>query len=166
MQLMYLLSITAASVSIDLSAAYFVPDEVALESLLAALQRGVRVRIILPGPHSDRAVVRRASRATWGRLLEAGAQIHEYQPTMFHCKVMVVDGLWVSVGSTNFDSRSFSINDEANLNIYDAAFAQRQTEVFEGDLLRAERITYEHWQGRSRWDKSLDAAAALLSAQL
>ncbi len=110
--------------------------------------------------------VRRASRAGWGKLLAVGAEIHEYQPTMFHCKVMVVDGLWVSVGSTNFDTRSFSINDEANLNVYDAAFARRQIEVFENDLQASRRISFEEWQFRSWWDKALDSAASLLSSQL
>jgi phosphatidylserine/phosphatidylglycerophosphate/cardiolipin synthase-like enzyme len=79
----------------------------------------------------DAETVRKASRARWGDLLEAGVEIFEYQPTMYHCKVMIVDGLWLSVGSTNFDSRSFSLNDEANLNIFDAAFASRQVAVFQ-----------------------------------
>ena len=84
----------------------------------------------------DAQTVRRASRAGWGPLLEAGVQISEYQPTMYHCKVMVVDDLLVSVGSTNFDNRSFRLNDEANLNIYDEAFAKAQVAVFEEDLAR------------------------------
>jgi cardiolipin synthase len=166
MQLMYLMAITSAATSIDLSAAYFIPDEVALQSLVAALERGVRVRIILPGPHMDSFLVRHASRASWGELLAHGAEIHEYQPTMFHCKVMVVDGLWVSVGSTNFDSRSFSINDEANLNVHDAAFAEAVTAIFEDDLRKSRRISLEEWQGRSWWTRALDAAATLLESQL
>jgi cardiolipin synthase len=166
MQLMYLLSIAAAAESIRLSASYFVPDNAAVNTLVAALQRGVRVRIILPGPHIDRAIVRRASRAGWGKLLAAGAEIYEYEPTMYHVKVMIVDALWVSVGSTNFDNRSFSINDEANLNVYDAAFARRQIEVFENDLAQSRRITLEEWQNRPWPDKLLDFAASLLSSQL
>ena len=165
-QLMYLMAMTAATDSIDLSAAYFVPDEVALQTLLTALQRGVRLRILMPGPHMDNGVVRRASRAKWGDLLKAGAELYEYQPTMFHCKVMVVDGLWTSVGSTNFDSRSFSINDEANLNVYDADFASAQTAVFEQDLRQSRRITLQDWTQRPWWTRSLDAAATLLDSQL
>src|SRR5207244_1341234 len=126
MQLMYMLSIAAARRSIDLSMAYFIPDDLVTDHLIAALTRGVRVRIIMPGTHTDSKLVRWASRAQWRRILEAGAEIYEYQPTMFHCKVLVVDGLWVSVGSTNFDTRSFRLNDEANLNFYDRAFAERQ----------------------------------------
>ena len=125
MQLMYLLVIAAATRTIDLASAYFVPDKLTSEALVAAMQRGVRFRLIVPGPIVDTDVVRRASRATWGALLAAGAEIYEYQPTMFHCKVLIVDGLLVSVGSTNFDPRSFRLNDEANLNIYDTAFAAR-----------------------------------------
>ena len=166
MQLMVLMSITAAAKSIDLSAAYFVPDEVALASLVDALQRGVRVRIVLPGPHMDESVVMHASRAKWGDLLKAGAQIYEYQPTMFHVKVMVVDGLWTSVGSTNFDSRSFSINDEANLNVYDAAFARAQIAIFENDLANSRRVPLDEWQRRSLWTRLLDIAATLLDSQL
>jgi cardiolipin synthase A/B len=160
------LSIAAATRTIDLSAAYFVPDEVAIDALVAALQRGVRVRIIVPGELIDTVTVRRASRAGWGPLLEAGAEIYEFQPTMFHCKVMVVDNLLASVGSTNFDSRSFRLNDEANLNVYDSSFARRQTEIFEEDLRRSRKISYEAWRNRPWRDKLWEHAAALLSNQL
>ena len=166
MQLMYLLSIASARRSIDLSAAYFLPDEVAIASFVAAMQRGVRLRVIMPGPHMDQALVQRSSRAKWGALLAAGAELYQYQPTMFHCKVMVVDGLWVSVGSTNFDSRSFTINDEANLNVDDAAFARAQTDIFENDLRSSRRFTRDDWDGLSWWTKALDAAATLLDSQL
>ncbi len=165
-QLMYLLSITAAAESIRLSASYFVPDEVSIKTMVDALGRGVKIQIIVPGRHMDQEIVRRASRAQWGRLLAAGAEIYEYQPTMYHVKVMIVDGLWVSAGSTNFDSRSFSINDEANLNVYDAQFAQRQIQVFEHDLKSARRVTLQEWENRSWRDKSLDFGASLLSSQL
>jgi len=166
MQLLYLMSITAAESSIDLSAAYFVPDEVAIRTLVAAARRGVRVRILLPGPHMDKPLVRRASRATWAALLEAGVQIFEYQPTMFHCKVLVVDGTWVSLGSSNFDARSFSINDEANLNVYDPTFGAEQVRVFEHDLARAQAVTLQAWRDRPWTERALDHAAALLSSQL
>ena len=166
MQLMYLMSITAAAESIHLSASYFVPDEVAINSMLVALRRGVKIKIVVPGPYMDMDLVRRASRAEWGRLLAAGAEIYEFQPTMYHVKMLIVDGLWVSVGSTNFDSRSFSINDEANLNVFDAGFARRQTEVFAEDLEHSRRITMEEWENRAWHEKLLDFAASLLSPQL
>ena len=166
MLLMYLLAITAAETSIDLSAAYFVPDELTRAALVGALRRGVRLRIIVPGTDIDAEVVRKASRANWGELLEAGAEIHEYQPTMFHCKTLIVDRRLVSVGSTNFDNRSFRLNDEANLNVYDPAFAARVTEVFERDLGRSRRITLEAWKNRPWRERMLERASALLSSQL
>jgi cardiolipin synthase A/B len=166
MQLMYLLSIAAAQRSIDLSAAYFVPDDLTRAVMLDAMKRGVRVRILVPGEHMDVELVRRASRAGWGELLAGGAQLHEYAPTMFHCKMLVVDELLVSVGSTNFDNRSFRVNDEANLNVYDRAFATRVTAVFERDLARARPVTLAQWQARPRREKLLELGAALFASQL
>jgi cardiolipin synthase A/B len=163
MLMMMLLAITAATRTIDIASAYFVPDEVALKSLCSAVQRGVRVRVITPGPHTDQDTVRHASRGLWGPLLEAGVEIHEYQPTMFHCKMLIVDGLMASLGSTNFDPRSFHLNDEANLNVYDAGFARRMTEVFEADLRRCKRITLEAWQGRPAKEKLHERVSAMLA---
>ncbi|NML17422.1 phospholipase D-like domain-containing protein [Azohydromonas caseinilytica] len=166
MHLMYLMSITAARHTIHLSSSYFVPDHLAVQALVDARKRGVRVRIITPGRFIDTATVRRASRARWGPLLEAGVEIAEFQPTMFHCKVLVVDGLLVSVGSTNFDNRSFKLNDEANLNVMDAAFAQRLIEVFERDWQRARPVTLQAWRHRPAREKLIEHAAALMRAQL
>ena len=166
MQLMYQLSITAAGHAIDLSSAYFVPDEITSKKLTDALKRGVKIRIITPGEIIDTETVRAASRGTWGPLLKAGAEIYEYQPSMYHCKVMIVDKLLVSVGSTNFDNRSFRLNDEANLNIYDTAFAERQTAIFEDDLRLARQVTYEEWTNRSWREKVMERLALLLGSQL
>ncbi len=166
MHLMYLLSIASATRSIDLSMAYFVPDDLARQALLDAMKRGVRVRMILPGPHTDTEVLREASRAKWGDLLAAGAEIFEYRPTMFHCKVLVVDGVWTSVGSTNFDNRSFRLNDEANLNVYGAEFARRQTDIFAADLARSRRISLEEWRERPLREKIAEKAESWLDAQL
>jgi cardiolipin synthase len=166
MQLMYLIAITAAVKTIDMSSAYFVPDEMARVALVAALKRGVRVRVITPGKHTDQKSVRRASRALWGDLLEAGVEMYEYRHTMYHCKMMMVDGMMSSVGSTNFDPRSFHLNDEANLNVYDRAFTARLTEVFEDDIQRSKRITLEMWQSRPLLEKVRERATALLSPML
>jgi cardiolipin synthase len=166
MNLMYLLSIAAAAKSIDLSSAYFVPNDLTVGALVAAMQRGVRVRIIVPGPIIDSQTVRGASRASWGPLLEAGAEINEYQPTMFHVKVFTVDGLLSSVGSTNFDNRSFRLNDEANLNIYDAEFAASQTAQFEKDLKQSKRVSLEAWRDRPLHEKAMEHLASLLASQL
>ena len=142
------------------------PDELAVKALVAAAQRGVKVQIITPGGDIDTEVVRRASRARWGPLLEAGVQIAEYQPTMFHCKVLVVDGLLVSVGSTNFDNRSFRLNDEANLNVLSAPFARQQIEIFERDLLLSKPITLQAWQQRPWHEKVLEHIASWFGSQL
>ncbi|MFL6573159.1 MAG: cardiolipin synthase [Burkholderiales bacterium] len=165
-QLLYLMSIAAARHSIQLSAAYFVPDDNEVRQLVEARGRGVRVQIIVPGPITDSGPVRRASRSTWGDLLRAGVEIFEYQPTFYHVKVMTVDGLWVTVGSTNFDTRSFSTNDEANLNVYDGAFARDQQRIFEQDLERSRRITLEEWARRPLSERLWEYAAGLLSSQL
>ncbi|HEY1286786.1 MAG TPA: cardiolipin synthase [Burkholderiales bacterium] len=165
-QLLYLMSIAAARRSIQLSAAYFVPDDNEVRQFVEAAARGVRVQIIVPGPITDTAAVRRASRSTWGELLRAGVEIYEYQPTFYHVKVMTVDGLWVTVGSTNFDTRSFSTNDEANLDVYDRAFAGAQERIFAQDLARSRRVTLEEWERRPLSEKLWDHALGLLSSQL
>ncbi|SAL16109.1 cardiolipin synthetase [Caballeronia turbans] len=166
MQLMYLMGITAATHSIHLSSAYFVPDKLTINAIVEAAKRGVRVRIITPGKRIDTHTVREASRACWGDLLAAGVEMYEYQPTMFHCKLIVVDEYLVSVGSTNFDSRSFKLNDEANLNIYDRDFARRQTAIFDDDVAQSKRITLDDWRRRSLPEKLLERVAALLDSQL
>ncbi len=166
MALMYHMALTAAEKTIDLSMAYFVPDTLSQQILMDAVRRGVRVRLITPGPITDTQTVRSASRQTWGPLLQAGAEIYEYQPTMYHCKVMIVDNLMVSVGSTNFDSRSFRLNDEANLNVYDAAMATRQSAIFEDDLKKSRRVTFEEWTNRPLKEKAQDWLASVLSSQL
>jgi cardiolipin synthase A/B len=165
-RLMYLLSIASASRSVRIANAYFVPDRLSVETLVAAQRRGVRVEIIVPGRHSDAAVVRRASRSRWGPLLEAGVSIYEYQPTMYHTKVMIVDEIWASVGSTNFDSRSFRLNDEANLNILDPGFAREQAAAFEEDRARSTLITLAMWNRRPKSEKLKGGLAGLLRLQL
>ena len=148
MHLMYLMAIAAAERNIDLQAAYFVPDDLIIKALLAARHRGVRVRVIVPGKHIDSETVRLASKAHWGELLLGGVEIYEYQPTMMHNKLLIVDGELTSVGSTNFDVRSFQLNDEASLNVYDTAFAARMTAVFDADLKSTVLYTYEMWKDR------------------
>ncbi len=166
MHLMYLLAITAAKTSIELSNSYFVPGELTIRALAEAAKRGVRVRIVVPGPIIDSSVVRGASRASWGPLLEAGVQIAEFQPTMFHCKVLVVDGWFVSVGSTNFDNRSFRLNDEANLNLLDLSFAAEQVKVFEQDLARSNLVTLEAGRNRPWRERGTEWLGRLLESQL
>lgn len=148
MHLMYLMAIAAAEHSVDLSASYFVPDDLLIKAMVAARKRNVRVRVLLPGAHIDSKLVRVMSKASWGPLLQAGVEIYEYQPTMLHAKLLVIDRLFVSVGSTNFDIRSFRLNDEASLNVYDVTFAQQLTDVFERDLIPTKQYSYEMWKAR------------------
>ena len=166
MELMYLMSITAAKRTIRLSSSYFVPNDLAVRTMVAAMKRGVKLQIITPGDHIDTETVRAASKARWGELLAAGAEIYEYQPTMYHVKVMIVDEFLVSTGSTNFDDRSFRLNDEANLNIYDAAFAAQQVQIFAADLAKSRRVTLAQWQARPWKDKALEQIASLFGSQL
>lgn len=166
MHLMYLMAIAAAKTSINLQAAYFVPDDLVLAALLAARRRDVRVRVLLPGAHIDSETVRIASKAHWEPLLEAGVEIYEYQPTMMHNKVLVVDHEMVSVGSTNFDPRSFRLNDEASLNVYDHEFAQRMSQVFEDDLAQTRRYTLEMWRQRPLKQRLVEKFVLPIRSQL
>jgi cardiolipin synthase len=154
MQMMYLLAFRAARQSIRLAMAYFVPSDLETAALVAACRRGVQVEIVLPGPRMQSRQVRPASRARWGALLQAGARIYEYQPTMYHAKTLIVDDVWGSVGSANLDPRTFRYNDEANLNVWSAAFAAEQVRVFEADKARCREITYAEWKRRSVWRRS------------
>ncbi len=165
-RLMYLLSITAAERSLRVGNAYFVPDDLISEALIAAVDRGVSVEILLPGSHMNSTMVRAASRHRWGSLLERGVRIFEFEPTMYHCKVMVIDDLWTSVGSANFDNRSFRLNDEANLNVIDREIAAGEIRAFEEDKARAREVTHRDWLRRPAWQQAADAGAALLRSQL
>lgn len=166
MHLMYLMTIAAAAKTIDLQASYFVPDPLMIEALILASKRGVQIRIVVPGRHIDSDIVRSASRALWGDLLQAGVQLFEYQPTMMHNKLLIVDQEIVSVGSTNFDARSFRLNDEASLNVYDKGLALALTQVFDADLQKTVEQTYETWQKRPVTEKLKEKIAALVKSQL
>ena len=154
MRLMYLTAITAASRSIDIEAAYFVPDRLMIRELICARRRGVRIRLLVPIAHVDAKIVGVASKSEWGPLLEHDTEVYVYQPTMLHCKMLIFDSYMVSVGSTNFDMRSFELNDEASLNIYDKGFARQMTAVFENDLKSSLRYTLDDWERRS-WRERL-----------
>lgn len=165
-RLMFLMSIEAARQRILIANSYFVPDDRCVEALTAAAKRGVAIQIIVPNHHTDMPLARRASRARWGPLLEAGVAIFEYQPTMYHCKVMVVDHCWTTVGSANFDNRSFRLNDEANLNALDEGMATEQARIFADDRAKSQQITLEMWRNRPRSEKIREALAALFRSQL
>jgi cardiolipin synthase A/B len=166
MRLMYLMAITAAEESIDIEAAYFIPDTLMSRELIKARKRGVRIRILLPDKHIDSETVRIATKRGWGPLLESGVEIHEYETTMLHCKMLIFDHHMVSVGSTNFDMRSFELNDEASLNVYDARFAQEMTAVFEEDLKASMPYDFLKWQQRPWLEKIAEVVLIPIKSQL
>ena len=163
---MILLAIASARRTILIANPYFVPNTLAVDMLVAARRRGVNVEIVVPGAITDAGLVRRASRAKWGPLLEAGVRIYEYQPTRYHNTLRVVDDTWVSVGSTNFDNRSFRLNDEANLNVFDEAFARQQVEVFDQDRARSKEVTLDQWRSRPSTERLEEMVAWMLRRQL
>ena len=164
-RLLYLYSIAAARKSIRLSHSYFLPDDLAISMLLDARKRGVKIEIVVPGV-IDHNIVRMAARARWYKLLECGIDIYEYQPAKYHCKVMVVDDLWVTFGSINFDDRSFRINDEVNMNVLDAGFAAEQARIFEADKAKSIHVTFEDHKARPWHTRLAESICALLRNQL
>ena len=166
LHMMLMTAIAAAERHIRIATPYFVPDDVALGQLRDAAARGVEIDILVPGEHTDSELVRRASRHFWRTLLEAGVRIHEYQPTFMHAKLMVVDTVFASVGSTNFDERSFRLNDEANLNVFDAGFAREMIDVFERDLSCARAVTLQAWEARPLRQRLIDRAGSWMRPQI
>ena len=166
MHQMLLIALAASTDHVRIASAYFVPDSVMIAQLTELVRRKVKVDIILPGDKTDVPMSRRASRHLWGPLLKAGVRIFEYQPTMYHTKMVIIDFGWASVGSANYDERSFRLNDESNLNVLDQNFVREQVDVFDTDLKRSREITLEEWEQRSGWTKAMDWCASLLRTQL
>ena len=165
-KLLYIVSIVSATHSIYISNAYFVPDRDTIRALEGAVRRGVDVRVIVPGEFTDVPLVRQASRMHYELLLRRGIRIFEYQPTMMHAKTMVVDGYWSTIGSSNFDDRSFRINDEVNVNVYDDEIARQMEAMFFHDLAQSNEITLRHWFRRPRLARVKEKLADLLKPQL
>ena len=159
-RLVYLSAIAGARKNIRIAQSYFVPDDLSIQALIDACARGVKVEIITPS-HIDAGAVRRASRSLWPRLLRAGVSFYEYGPAMYHCKIMIIDDLFVTAGSVNFDERSFHINDESNINVLNADFAAQLIEDFERDKAQSTRMT-ERRMKRTAWYKRLYESVAVL----
>jgi cardiolipin synthase A/B len=162
----YYLSIAAARRSIYIANPYFVPDSGAIDLLVAARRRGVDVRIMVAGIHNDNWLARQNSIRLYGPLLKAGVQIMEYNRTMLHQKTMVVDGVWSTVGTTNFDSRSFAHNEENNVCVCDRELSRRLEEIFMADVKSCDVITLKRWHERPWIDKSVQAVVSLLQEQV
>ena len=164
-RLVYLYSIAAARQNIRISHSYFVPDDLMIEQLLAAVRRGVKIEVITPGI-IDANVVRRASRARWDKLIQAGVEFYEYQPSLFHCKVMIVDDVWVTAGTVNFDNRSFRLNDENSINVWDKEFTAAQIKTFDDDKAKSRRIKVEEYKARPWYVKGAEQFASFFRAWL
>jgi cardiolipin synthase len=163
--LMYLLAIASAQKTLRIENAYFLPDPLMRDELIAAAKRGVKVEVVVPGKHIDQKLVRLASRRHWPSLIQAGIKIYEYQPTMVHVKLMIVDDIFVSVGSGNFDNRSIRLNDEANLDVLSRDFAAKQTHLFEMDKRNSREVTLDK-AGDLIFAAPFEHAAGLASPQL
>jgi len=138
---------------VRISTPYFLPDRALRRALVEIASRGVAVSVIVPGRRTDQRWVRLASRRMWGQLLAAGVQIYEYRATMTHVKVMIIDGLWAVLGTTNIDNRSFEHNDEVNVGLRDTAVAARLMKDYQRDLEHCQQITLERWRRRPIWEK-------------
>jgi cardiolipin synthase len=165
-KLLYTISMVSARKSIYISNAYFVPDADTLRALEGAVRRGVDVRVVVPGEHTDVPFVRLASRWQYELLLKRGIRIFEYQPTMMHAKTMVVDGIWTTIGSSNFDDRSFRLNDEVNVNVYDENVAADMETMFFEDVARSVEITKRKWFRRPAFQRLKESFAGVFKRQL
>ena len=163
---LYYLAIASARREIELTAAYFVPRPAFTDALISAAERGVRVRILVPGPHIDKGFVRTAGRAAYEKLLDAGVELHEFQPTMLHAKSLSVDGSWSSVGTINFDNRSFQLHDEVTLCVWDEGFAGALGEAFENDLERSMKLEPGRWKRRGPVQRAAETATTVMRREL
>ena len=163
---LYYLSITSARRSIRVATPYFVPDPAALDTLIEAKRRGVDVRIMVSGKHNDNWLSRRNAVRMYGRLLEAGVEIMEYEPTLLHHKTMVVDNVWVTIGTANFDYRSFAHNEESNVCVYNPPLARQLAGIFDDDATNCTRIDLETWRRRGWFWRLQEVVAAFLTEQV
>jgi cardiolipin synthase len=166
-QVLYYLAIKAARHEIIIENPYLLPDDDAIDAMAEAVRRGVDVKVVVPATSStDSPIVQHASHHRFGILLQKGVKIWEYKKTLLHQKVIIVDGVWSCVGSTNFDRRALQLNDEISLGIVDPKVAAQLRAAFADDLRYAERRSYQQWQHRGVWHKFVDALAYLASSQL
>jgi len=165
-RLMLLVSIAAARRHIRIANAYFIPDHLCLQTLLEACHRGVKIDVITPSQDTDAQLVRAVSKMRWPPLLKAGVRFYEYQPGRFHCKYLLVDDVWASVGSANLDNRSLSLNEEANLNVLDKDFVTAHARVFEEDKAQSREITLADWKRRPMKEKIKGRLGLALRSQM
>ena len=164
-RILFQLLLSSARESIYITTPYFLPDSSAREALTCAAQRGVDIRIVVPGHRSDHFQTYHSTQRFYGLLLRAGARIFEYRPAMIHAKIMIIDGEWCVAGSTNFDSRSFSLNDEVNIAVRDRQLAQRLAQDFARDMANSREVSYQRWRKRSLLQRLDEWMAMVLERQ-
>jgi len=164
--LLYTLAIASARREVIIQNPYFAPDDGVCDLLAMMVKRGVAVHLMVPGGHTDSPFVRRAGCHLYGDLLKGGVRLYEFDPTLIHQKVVIVDGIWSHIGSTNFDSRSLSLNEEVGIGVRDANIARQLKEAFENDLRRSRELTLEQWRERRWWDRAFDWFAYQVHDQL
>ena len=162
---LFQLLVASAQKSIFITTPYFLPDRSMMDELLRAHQRGVEIRIVVPGKRSDHMLTRSASRFSYGALLKVGVRIFEYQPAMIHAKILMIDGLWAVVGSTNMDHRSFGVNDEVNLAVRDRGFTARLERDFARDMAESRVVTYDEWRRRPLLQRAPEILGWVLQRQ-
>lgn len=163
---MYLIAVQCARRDLYIANPYFIPDSRVIDMLAQACRRGVTVKLMLACKHNDTWWARQNSVRLYGKLLEAGVEIYEYQPTMLHQKTMVVDGVWATVGTTNFDNRSFALSEETNICFHDPSLVEQLQSVFSADLVLCERIELPNWRQRGAWQKTKEMLASLIENQM
>src|SRR2546423_3514076 len=154
--LLQAVAFTAATKRIWITNAYCTPTSDQVEQLVKAVQRHVDVRLLLPGPNNDQPLTKSAGRTAYGRMLERGVRIFEYQPTMIHEKSMVIDGLFSMIGSSNFDARSSEINEELDVVVYDEKFGHEMETIFAKDLAQSREYALNEFKNRSLWERATE----------
>src|SRR5262245_54821644 len=165
-RVLFYVAIASARETVHIADPYLVPDETATKVLTEAAARGGDVKTMVGGEHNDVKTSRYAAIRLYGTLLKAGAEIYEYVPTMMHQKTMVVDGIWSTIGTTNFDNRSFALNEESNISVYDRQLADQLEEIFKEDLKVCERITHKQWEQRGLKTRILGVLSLIFKDQI
>ncbi len=163
---MYLIAVQCARSYLYIASPYFVPDSRVINMLTDAARRGVAVKLMVAGQRNDTWWARQNSLRLYGKLLEAGVEIYEFQPTMLHQKTMVVDGAWATVGTANFDNRSFALNEETNVCFHDEALVEQLRRIFVADLARCQRVELSEWRRRGLWQQTKERLASLIEDQV
>jgi cardiolipin synthase A/B len=163
---MYLIAVQCARSYLDIASPYFVPDSRVINMLTDAARRGVAVKLMVAGQRNDTWWARQNSLRLYGKLLEAGVEIYEFQPTMLHQKTMVVDGAWATVGTANFDNRSFALNEETNVCFHNETLVEQLRRIFVADLARCQKVELSEWRRRGLWQQTKERLASLIEDQM